>query len=583
MKYRNINILLWTGIFVVLFIFLQTFFKFHFYYIEQNQLFLFDWDFIRDTISQVGGLSELLGDFLLQFFLHPYAGALIVTMLLLLISIATAGMCKQISPSQNTPLLYFLPALTLLPMIYNFNYIMQGTISYLLCVIALYAFMRLKQFKFRLIYAVILIPLLYYIAGSISILFAASILLKEILDKPRKAIWFLIPAAVAVLIPYLSMYWGAVGEYRFAYLTDMYFHNLLKPGTEIYFSWISLLLVILLSGLLSKRKKLTGKSLVLSMTAQFIIIGFLGWYGYDKYSGQNAMKYKEIEYYSRTGQWDKIIEINQGPINNYLYLCYLNMALARNGELAERAFTFDQRGTEGIMLQSNRTHSVSQLLSDIHFTFGNIAASQEQGFEANLSSMRFNCGYMLQRLVQTNLILGEYAVAEKYIDILSKTHYYKKWAEEHRHFLNNDQAIADDNLLGLKRKLVPAENYFYQVEGMLKILESNAVHYPQDKTSIDYLGVICLMSKEMSRFQEIIDKYYGTKVLPTLPRSFQEAQIILLEKQPDKWAEAGISPETIKHFNEFGQFILQNQKRGNLSEMVQARFGNTYWYYYMFK
>jgi len=582
MRYKSI--LLWTGAFVLLFVFLQTFFRFHFYYIEQSQLFLFDADYIGNALFATGGLSMLLGDFLLQFFMYPYAGAFIISFLLILISILTAGICRRINISLNsTPLLYLLPALALLPMIYNFNYTMQGTTAYLLCVLAVYVFTLWKQFKTRFIYTLVIIPALYFAAGPIGILFAFSVWLIEILDNPRKGLWLLIPLAEAFLIALLSMYWGALGEYRFIFLPDLYYHNLLKPGAEIYFSWISLPLVILISWLLRKKKKLTRGRLAVSIVAQFIIIGLLGWYGYDKYSAQTAMKYKQIEYYSRTNQWNKIIEINQGAINNYLYLCYLNMALARNGELAERTFTFDQRGPEGIIIQWNRTHSVSQLLSDIYFTFGNIAAAQEQAFEANLSSMRFNCGYMLQRLVQTNLILGEYAVAEKYIDILSKTIYYRKWAEEHRRFLYNDHVVNNDKLLGIKRKLIPDENFFYQGEGVLNVLERNALKYPQDKTSIEYLSTICLMTRELSRIQEFFDIYYGTDALPVLPRSLQEAQIILLEKQPDKWADAGISPETIQRFKEFGQFILENKKRGDLPEMARARFGNTYWYYYMFK
>ena len=53
----------------------------------------------------------------------------------------------------------------------------------------------------------------------------------------------------------------------------------------------------------------------------------------------------------------------------------------------------------------------------------------------------------MQRLAQTNLICGEYVVAEKYLDALSNTFFYADWAERHRRFLYNDEAVEAANSL----------------------------------------------------------------------------------------------------------------------------------------
>ena len=70
----------------------------------------------------------------------------------------------------------------------------------------------------------------------------------------------------------------------------------------------------------------------------------------------------------RNGQWDQIIRNCQGPIKNYLYLTYLNNALAEKGELGNRMFAFDQHGPQGLLASWNKTSSVSTLLSDAYFT-----------------------------------------------------------------------------------------------------------------------------------------------------------------------------------------------------------------------
>ena len=70
-------------------------------------------------------------------------------------------------------------------------------------------------------------------------------------------------------------------------------------------------------------------------------------------------------------------------------------------------------GVEGLIVPWNKQEHVSCLLSDVYFTMGAIASSQEMAFEAFVSAMGDGNPRMLKRLVQTNLIFGDYPVAEK--------------------------------------------------------------------------------------------------------------------------------------------------------------------------
>ena len=80
MRYKQI--LLGLILFVLLGGFLQITGKFHFFYIEQLQLFQFSEDYLADKISSPGGLSLIIGEFLTQFFITPYAGPFIIAALL---------------------------------------------------------------------------------------------------------------------------------------------------------------------------------------------------------------------------------------------------------------------------------------------------------------------------------------------------------------------------------------------------------------------------------------------------------------------------------------------------------------------
>ena len=63
--------------------FFQFWYPYHFFFQEQNQLFLWSWDYISAYIHN-GGLSLLVGDFLTQFYYYLYVGAIILTLCLLL-------------------------------------------------------------------------------------------------------------------------------------------------------------------------------------------------------------------------------------------------------------------------------------------------------------------------------------------------------------------------------------------------------------------------------------------------------------------------------------------------------------------
>ena len=69
-------------VFVFLFIFLRIFSEYHFYCVEQNQLFQLTPIFIIDKLMQPGGLVMVLSGCLVQFFILPNVGAMITAALL---------------------------------------------------------------------------------------------------------------------------------------------------------------------------------------------------------------------------------------------------------------------------------------------------------------------------------------------------------------------------------------------------------------------------------------------------------------------------------------------------------------------
>lgn len=574
---------LFVAIAVVLFVFLQKEYAYHFFFIEQNYLFQNTWQYVGQQLLAPGGLATLSGEFLVQYFMYPYCGAVITTVLLSLVALVTYQILKRINSGLDWTITAWFPALCLLFIHFDFNYMPAGTIAFLFLLLGVWGALLIRHDYLRLAYHLVVIGGLFWLFGSVFALYILLVVLYELINGTRLRFISFAFLPIGFLMGWALLHFAIVGEWRFVFLPDVFYHNNLFPKPNIYYSWILLVLLFVMALKLKLRGEKPVLGRILELVFPLVAIAFFSFWGIHEYGDEKAQKVKELDYFVRTENWDKVIDECSGTLTNYLYICYLNMSLAEKGWLAERMFQFDQRGVDGLLLKWNRTFSVSVMLSDIYYTIGHIAVAQEMGFEAYVSAMGGGSPRMLKRLIETNLIYGEYPVAEKYIDLLEKTVYYKDWATAHRRFLYNDQAVEADPLLGGKRKGLVQQNYLSNTFGIDHDLIKMAEQYPTNKNAIEYLGGLLLLSKDMKGFQELLDTYYGTDILPVLPLGFQEAVIILSENAPEQWLKYHLSNAVIERFGQFKKTILANKNNRSLPQIVGQHYANTYWFYFMFK
>jgi hypothetical protein len=454
-------------------------------------------------------------------------------------------------------------------------------VAFLFLLLFIYLYLSVAAFRYRWLLAVGTVPFLFWWGGPVTCLYAFCVFLWELLNRTRGWYWMFLIVLEAVLIAWASVFFAVSGSYKLAFLPDIYFHKGLIAPYWIYFSWISLP-VVLLAAYLFRGQTLKKRGTILADVIQLVVIIGLSWISIPVYNDAKSAKLKQLDYYARTHQWDTLIENCKGRQNNYLYLCYLNLALAEKGILADKAFTFDQHGEQGLFIPWNKTASTSSLLSDLHFAAGTIAVSQEKAFESYVSSLGYGNPRMLQRLVQTNLIYGEYPVAGKLLDLLGKTFYYSDWAKRHRIYLYNDAEVEKDALLGEKRKGLPQTNSLSNPALVESDLLAVAEQYPANRTAIEYVGTGYLLMKNLDGFEQLMNRYYQTEVLPSLPVSFQEAIIILHESKPDVWAYYHVSGSIIRRFADFKRLIQTNRQNPPVAEATRL-YGDTYWCYFMFK
>jgi len=577
MKYKLILFLL---IFVGLGAFLQLTNAYNFYYIEQNQLFVYSWMFdLQNHLTQIGGLSEVLNAFLSQFFIVPFMGAIITAAILTSIYVLIFALGKRVAPNVNLYFIAFIPVFFLLLLAFDFYYLAKGTIAYLFVVIALYFYSKIFYFKCRLACATIGVLLLFMFTGSAANLFAVCVIVYELLSKNHKK--YILAASTAIIagaVSVASVYF--LGEYRYAFLPDLYYYNGLKPPFIIYLSWISLPLVFVINWVFRHSKGFANKTITLvSYIVQIASVALIVWLGYGKVFRADENYLMKLNYLTSKGHWDEIISSNKDvKKNNSLYLSYLNMALAEKGILAEYAFMYEQVGISGIKPQWDQAGLTNTLLSDIYFSMGNVAMSQAMAFESNLNS-RYNYNpRMLQRLVQTNLITGSWAVAEKYMDILNNTLFYRKWAKKHYKLLYNDVELEKNTLLNNKRKHLVDKNYLTGPWDARNDLFAISQQNPNNKISQHYLGISYLLMKDVEGFEKFIETFYNSD--KSMPKAFQEATAMIYIDNPEKLNFYKIPRSVASGYNEFRNYLSKNLNNPNLFKNAAISYGNTYWFYY---
>lgn len=557
-------------LFVLLSVLFHTMGHYNFSYIEQWNTYIYSTHFANNLLTIPGGILQIASIFLVQFFVSPVVGIAITALLLTLIALLTADILYCLSGSRWLFPLSLFPTAALAFLHYNINYLYAGSLAFLLMLLVLRFYFFCHKPTIRFLYAFISTLLLFVVAGPTAFLYSLLILLIEVFRHPRQSFVFLSLPLVVCLAAWAALSMGLLGEWKHLLLPDGYFTHRLEAGSMIYLPWTLLLSAFAIAciGRWVTFKKAwisyCGSLVLLAAAVTFLYIGA------TRQIDRNNEIFKELNYYARDNQWERILErCGELPMNNLLFQNYLNVALAETGALADRLFEEPCVDIRTIYVVSNKTPYISALLSDIYYSMGHIAFSQRYAFEANEAMGNFS-PRMLQRLVQTNLIFGQYGTAAKYLNLLANTLYYKEWAEAHQSFLWNDAAVEADPHLGAKRRCLFPDNRFSGIKGLDDDLKQIILQNPAHQTTIQFLGCLYLLSKDMPRFRTMLDTFFGTPALTApLPVCFQEGVLAFAEDDPNLIDHYQISPATLARYTAFRKEPAK--KSGNLWHFLKYR------------
>ena len=557
---------------------------------EQYQMFLFDIGYFLERIVLPGGLADYISEFLVQFYYMPVLGGTIIALLLMSIQAISWGLMKQYGMKTVFPgyLLSFVPSIILWCAMGDQNLLLSFVVALSGALLMGWIHNRFHNRLVKVVFELVSTALVYWFLGPVVFLYAA-LMIGDTLMKGKQNGHILSSLGYSACLLILTVAWILLTTQSLQYPLYRIFSGLnyyRYPGTvsPLPLGVMIWTVVVVFFGMVPDGhawiKKLQQSKVVMALAYVLVIVA--SWFGIK--ASFDAMTYDLIDYdfLVRTEQWDKIIEkAEKKPATTPLSVSCVNLALSQKGMLADRLFEFYQNGGEGLFPTFTRDMISPVSTAEIFFRLGMVNDAERYMFEAQEAIPNYRKSARLtRRIIECEIINGNYQVAAKLLRRLQKTLFYSNWSNQTMSLLGNEKAINQHPIYGKLRKYREKKQDFLfsdrEMDQMLGLLFLNDNH---NKMAYEYLVCYELLQRDMEKFMQ----YYplGRFVdYDHIPRSFQEILI-------GNWMKTHSDPRTIPYSVDaqnvnntlnFIQLYMQNPKDPQLS---QQPYVSNAWHYVM--
>lgn len=557
---------------------------------EQYQMFLFDIGYFLERIVLPGGLADYISEFLVQFYYMPVLGGTIIALLLMSIQAISWGLMKQYGMKAVFPgyLLSFVPSIVLWCAMGDQNLLLSFVVALSGALLMGWIHNRFHNRLVKVVFELVSTALVYWFLGPVVFLYAA-LMIGDTLMKGKQNGHILSSLGYSACLLILTVAWILLTTQSLQYPLYRIFSGLnyyRYPGTvsPLPLGVMIWTVVVVFFGMVPDGhawiKKLQQSKVVMALAYVLVIVA--SWFGIKASFDEMTYDLIDYDFLVRTEQWDKIIEkAEKKPATTPLSVSCVNLALSQKGQLADRLFEFYQNGGEGLFPTFTRDMISPVSTAEIFFRLGMVNDAERYMFEAQEAIPNYRKSARLtRRIIECEIINGNYQVAAKLLRRLQKTLFYSNWANQTMALLGNEKAINRHPVYGKLRKYREKKQDFLfsdrEMDQMLGLLFLNDNH---NKMAYEYLVCYELLQRDMEKFMQ----YYplGRFVdYDHIPRSFQEILI-------GNWMKAHSDPRTIPYSVDaqnvnntlnFIQLYMQNPKDPQLS---QQPYVSNAWHYVM--
>ncbi len=576
------------------FVFLSVSFGYMLKTTEDFSLFIFDRSYFFDKISQPGGLIIYLASFFTQFLYHPWLGAAIITLILLLIQRLAY---KSFDFNQKYLLLSYIPSFLLLVIItsvgsslYLMNHV-ESVFAYMLQILIIlfsyYLFKDMDESSQGLITVFWLVPLLYFaLSGSAVIYFFGLILLCRTfaVSYRNKFLTYL-----ACIVMYALSYLLA----KFVVYTHFADNQVLfgiypiiptqNSGEELlphlflvaYFIYVAIeQRFIPLSGRIRSSARWSYTNLI-----WFILFCA----GTATLANTNDCFRHEmvIDQAIQRRNYEEALKVGKDVQHPTRVMTVLrNYALVLSGKAGEKMFEYPQDfKTDGLFLDYNKDGLLFPVGPMIYFNLGAKHLATE--WADNNYKRRSNSFRVLNNYALIATANGHLNAAKDIADVLNETLYHKEFGNKLAELSSDNSQINNDSVLGgIKKRL--SDNY-YKFPSKGEYTEFICDFYRKNidnEVAFDYYMMAALLNKNIPKLSWGINLYYKLHNKLNLPKHYAEAAALCNYVNKESLF---VPPSVQQKFNEFLKLQKEHKNKENEKNIMRQQYGDTFWWYFMYK
>jgi len=544
-----------------IFLFFGLVLPYHLVFMENYQMFLYTPGYFFSTASVPGGLSDYISRFLIQFFISPWAGAAIMSVL-----ISTVQRLTWSLSSSGQACLYplsYIPALLLLAFFCDYQAMLTAAVSVLAALAVLAAVSRISGEMKRLAVAATLVPVIFFAFGSIGLVFIIPVIVRA----PKTAA-VLLPEAL--LFPVLA--W-LISNYPLGELFKG-LHYCSTPDFP-YMAWAAAATAVAFPLLKAGRTKVfcVVFTAALTLAAGALSVG-------RSTKVHNSIKREQTFKYVfllRDRKWDDILDEypKDGKPNSIFAVAGHNLALAEKDRLAEEMFSFPQPGPNGLLPEYKLDYLMPFALSGLYMELGMVNEAQRFAFEAMQSIPHFQrssrCCMTMAEVARIN---GDYAVSEKYYKELSHTLFYRKEALKALEGMSE----GDSGVSAFREKRLEQEGRFYSGERLPDMLSALYEKSEGNTLALQYLMGYLMLEGNSGRFRECYEKYFDQAA--AVPKAYAQALLAdwIMYRRTFEDLPWNISGEEQSRCTEFMADVTAKKPKS----FLKKKYGDSYLFYLLY-
>lgn len=571
------------------------------YTVSDHSLFLFDKSFFNTTNVRPGGFTTWLALFCSQFFHYPVAGALLLIIIwsaIAFISIKAFNLRAWQRPLALLPVVALLCSVVVVGYWIFYlkvaGYSFAPSIGLLINMLAVWAFRYFERLHRK---ASLGWMFLWCIAGYILTgwwgLFAT--LLMAIIGRGRGLGW-LIAAAGIISVPLISYHFCTQMRIEDAWTVGFPMFQIDK-----YISWIPmipmfaapiLILMLALIGRYATTNDNSQRPLFMWLSTVITIAAVIAGSLYADFDDPNFHAEQRIYRAADEGRWNDVLreahDLKTPPTREIVM--FKNLALTYNGNIGDNMFKYENlsippytRDSLSVRMAQTNAPLVYMYYARLNFaTRWCIENGVEMGFNPNDYKVLARCA----------MIAGETDLAQKYINILKKTMFYREWAEKYEPFLSDTTVLFSLPEFANQREYY--NHYRSMLDGDEGLVEMYLLQYFSQTMNKDSrllqetTLVFALQSKDIQLFWPRFFLYAHMHPNEPMPIHYQEAAYLYgnLEHEIDI---SGMPFDEVKirqrydAFNHMSQSLIQQGKSiEEVGQIMKPTYGDTFWWFYFF-